>query len=612
MIVLGLFRRVGRYWKAFSFATLLLVISSIIEVSIPQVVRHTIDNYILPKYAKDKKTGEFVDITKIPRWEIEHRVYPERYYKTPKGYILSDSLFSLPYGEIVSLREDDLNRIRIMFLLLIALLVVRFISSYGWTYLGNKVAQEISHDIRMETFEHALRLPISYFNKTPVGVVLTRLTNDISAITQAYSEGFLVMFRDILMFFIALAVMFNINAKLTLLVLALIPLVLVFSYAFSVIVSRAWRNVRNLIARLNAFVQESVWGLRLIQNLGVFFEMGKRFERINDDLYKAYMRVVYIFSIFMPLTALMSYVAIAIIIWYSAGGILKNEITFGSLVAFLSYVDILFQPIREFGQRLQTIQSSVAGYEKVVAFLSEKEETFSGEGSPENTDSAIKFNDVSFSYDGEKYALQGINLDIKMGEKIALVGRTGSGKTTLLNLMMGFYIPTEGSVEVFGMDTRKWDKKLLRSLFAPVMQELTVFADTLKNNITLGYDIDYENILEELGITYILNKDYTQLSSGEKQLVAIARALAFNRPIIIFDEATSNIDALTELKIQKILKEMFVQKTMIIVAHRLTTAVIADRIVVLHSGKVVEMGTHSELMGKKGVYYNLYNLQVGV
>jgi len=177
---------------------------------------------------------------------------------------------------------------------------------------------------------------------------------------------------------------------------------------------------------------------------------------------------------------------------------------------------------------------------------------------------------------------------------------------------MGFYVPTEGSVEVFGMDTRKWDKRLLRSLFAPVMQELTVFADTLKNNITLGYDIDYENILKELGITHLLNKDYTQLSSGEKQLVAIARALAFNRPIIIFDEATSNIDALTELKIQRILKEMFVQKTMIIVAHRLTTAVIADKIVVLHNGRVVEMGTHSELMAKKGIYYNLYNLQVGV
>lgn len=612
MIILGLFKKVKKYWKAFFLATLLLVISSIVEVSIPQVVRYTIDKYILPRYAKDKKTGEFVDITEIPKWEIEQRVYPERYYKTPKGYILSDSLFSLPYGQIVSLREGDLNRIKIMFLLLITLLVIRFISSYGWTYLGNKVAQEISHDIRMETFEHALRLPISYFNKTPVGVVLTRLTNDISAITQAYSEGFLIMFKDILMFFMALVVMFNINAKLTLMVLALIPLVLVFSYIFSVIISRAWRNVRNLIARLNAFVQESVWGLRLIQNLGIFFDISERFERINDDLYRAYMRVVYIFGVFMPLISLMSYIAIAIIIWYSAGGILKNEITFGSLVAFLSYVDMLFQPIREFGQRLQTIQSSVAGYEKVVGFLAEKEETFSGGSYNLNSDIVIKFKNVSFSYDGKKMAVQNINLDVKMGEKIALVGKTGSGKTTLLNLVMGFYIPTEGGVEVFGLDTRIWDKKLLRSLFAPVMQELTVFSDTLKNNITLGYDIDYGNVLEKLGIKHILNKGYTQLSSGEKQLIAIARSLAFNRPIIIFDEATSNIDALTELKIQKILKEMFVNKTMIIVAHRLTTAVIADRIVVLNNGRIVEMGTHGELMDKRGVYYNLYKLQVGI
>ncbi|MEO0169497.1 MAG: ABC transporter transmembrane domain-containing protein, partial [candidate division WOR-3 bacterium] len=170
MIVLGLFKRVGRYWKAFLLAMHLLMISSIVEVSIPQVVRHTIDNYILPKYARDKKTGEFVDITKIPKWEIGERVYPERYYKTPKGYILSDSLFSLPYDQLVSLREEDLNRIRIMFLILITLLLIRFMSSYGWTYLGNKVAQEISHDIRMETFEHALKLPISYFNKTPLGV----------------------------------------------------------------------------------------------------------------------------------------------------------------------------------------------------------------------------------------------------------------------------------------------------------------------------------------------------------------------------------------------------------------------------------------------------------
>jgi len=200
-------------------------------------------------------------------------------------------------------------------------------------------------------------------------------------------------------------------------------------------------------------------------------------------------------------------------------------------------------------------------------------------------------------------------LEIKSGEKVALVGKTGSGKTTMLNLMMGFYTPNYGKVEVFGLDTREWDKRLLRSLFSPVIQELTVFADSIENNITFGYDLEYKKIFEKLGFSYLLEKEYNQLSTGEKQIIAVLRALTFNRPIVIFDEATSNLDAITELKIKKILMEEFSGKTLIIVAHRLATATLADKIVVLQKGRIVEVGSHRELMEMGGIYYRLYSLQ---
>ncbi len=611
MFVVGLLKRIGPHWKVFSLATVLLVISSIVEIVIPLLVKHTIDNYILPKYGKERLTGKYADITKVPKWEVPKRFLPERYYKTPEGYMTPKEIFSLPKEKIYELRSGDIKMIRLMFAVFITMLLLRFITSYGYMYLGNKVSQSISHELRMETFKHALRLPASYFNKTPLGVVLTRLTNDISAISMAYTEGFLVMFKDVFLFILALIVMFNISVKLTLLILILIPLVLLFSYMFSKIIAKAWSKVRTIIANLNAFLQESIWGLKLIQNLGIYREMGGRFERLNRELYEAYMRVVYIFGIFMPLISLLSYIGIAIIIWYSAGGILRNEITFGSLVAFLSYIDTLFQPIREFGQRIQTLQSAVAGYEKVSRFMEVKEEKFSGEKAPNDYNEVIVFEDVSFSYDGQRFAVRNISFKVHRGEKIALVGRTGSGKSTILNLMMGFFLPTYGDVKVMGLSTKVWDKRFLRELYAPVMQELMVFSDSMESNLTLGYEKEYINVLEDIGIGHLLKKKYNELSMGEKQLIAIARALIFNRPIIIFDEATSNLDSLTELKIQRILKEKFSDKTLIIVAHRLATAMLADRIIVLKDGRIVEVGTHEELLERRGAYYNLYKLQVG-
>ncbi len=490
MFVLRLIREIGKDWKTFTIATLLLVISSFVEVYIPQVVRYTIDNYVLPKYAIHRETGKFVDITKLNRWEISEKVYPERFFKTPYGYKKPGEIFSLPVEKIYEYRREDLMKIRLMFFILVIMLITRFVSSYGYIYLGNKVAQNISNKLRIRTFKHALNLPLSYFNKTPLGVVLTRLTNDISAITLAYTDGFLIMLKDIFMFFLAVFIMVSISLKLTLLVLLIMPLVLMFSYVFSKIVGRAWRNVRTLIANLNAFLQETIWGLKIVQNLGIYAPMNARFGILNEKLYVAYMKVVYVYGVFMPLISLMSYIATAIIIWYSAEGILKNELTFGSLVAFLSYVDILFQPIVEFGQRLQNLQSAVAGYEKVDGFLKEKVEISSGKSVVYNkTATVIEFDNVSFSYDGKKNAVSNIKLTVMNGEKVALVGKTGSGKSTLLNLMMGFYIPTSGEVKIMGLSTREWDKKLLRSLFAPVMQELTVFSDTMENNITLGYNL---------------------------------------------------------------------------------------------------------------------------
>jgi len=610
-VLAELFALAKPYWLPFSVAFLGLVGAAVVEVSIPQVVRHTIDRYIVPRYAPERGTGRMIDITTLPKWEVERRVLPERYYRTPEGFVKPEELFKLPKAEILRLRAEDLKAINRMFLVFLLLLVLRFVLNFSFIFLSSYVGQRIANDLRLKTFSHALRLPVSFYDRTPLGVIITRLTNDINSIVETFTGGFLNILQNTLMFFTALALMFALSVRLTLLVLLLIPVILLLSYVFAGLFAKAWRRVRTGIARLNAFVQETVWGLRTIQNLLAYDIVRRKFEEINDYLYSAYMRVVYIAGVFRPAIHFISYVAIAVVVWYSAGGIVRGDLTFGSLVAFLSYIDILFKPVQEFAQRIQTIQSSVAGYEKVKAFLSNPTEydIHKGKERGEETEDVIVFDNVHHTYDGKRWALRGISVRIRRGEKVALVGRTGSGKTTFLNLTLGFYAPVKGEVRIYGIPTTRWDIRSLRSLFAPVMQDLTIFADTIPINITLGYPLNYLEVLEDLGISYLLKKRYNELSAGERQLISIARALAFNRPIIVFDEATSNLDPITELKLQRILMEKFKDKTLLIVAHRLATARIADRIIVLHDGKVAEEGSHEELIARKGRYYELYMLQ---
>ena len=605
-----LFALAKPYWLPFSVAFAFLVGSAVVEVTIPQVVRHTIDHHILPKYAQDRETGEMLDITRLSKWDLEKRVLPERYFKTPRGFMRAEEVFRMPKEEILKLREEDLRAVRDMFLLFLLLLTLRFFFNFGFVFLSSWVGERVANDLRVRTFRHALRLPMVFYDRTPLGVVITRLTNDINAVVETFKGGFLNVFQNVLMFAAALVLMLAISVKLTLIVLLLMPVILGVSYAFAGLFAKAWRKVRTGIARINAFVQESIWGLKTVQNLGAHRSMLDRFREVNDYLYRAYMGVVYIAGIFRPAISFIRYVAVATVIWYSAGGILEGEITFGSLVAFLSYVDILFRPVEEFSQRVQTVQSSIAGYEKVKAFLKTSPEPTGDRRALSPSDGiAIRFQDVVYSYDGKRLALKGLSFDVRVGEKVALVGRTGAGKTTVLNLMMGFYLPTHGKVEVFGVDTREWDVLALRELFSPVLQDLTVFADSMAMNITFGYDLPFEDVLRDMGLGDVLGKSHSELSAGEKQLVAIARALAFNRPIIVFDEATSNIDAITESKIQRLLLEKFRDKTMVIVAHRLATARVADRILVLEDGRVVEEGSHEELLRKGGKYYQLYRLQ---
>ncbi len=512
--------------------------------------------------------------------------------------------------------------------------------TYAQIYLLQLLGQKVMQDLRMELFSHLQHLPSSYFDKTPTGSIVTRLTSDVEALGEMFTSGIITIVGDLLALLGIVAVMLWMNLALSLVTFSVLPLLIWVVFTFRRRMREAFRNVRARLANLNAFLAESIGGMAVVQLFSREKTEQTEFSRLNAAYRDANLPVITWDASLYALVETLSTVAVGLIIWYGGGEIVRQALTFGVLVAFIKYVDMFFAPIRDLSAKYSVMQGAMAALERIFHLL-DKEEAGSGSGSgigaepkpqpepafsepqPSPQPAFIEFRDVWFAYQGEDYVLKGFDLRIAKGERIALVGETGGGKTTVTRLLTRLYDVTKGEITVEGTDIRLLPLKLLRSRIGLVLQDPYLFTGTVGYNIALG-DAGAERRMAQAaavvgadrfiralpnGFQEEVRERGANFSAGERQLISFARAVAFDPQILILDEATASVDSEAERLIQEGLKGLMAGRTSIIVAHRLSTIQDADRIAVIHRGDLVEEGSHHELLAKRGLYYRLYQLQ---
>ena len=515
-------------------------------------------------------------------------------------------------------------------LFFLVLLVVRLLFSFVQVYILQYTGQRVMYDMRTEIFSHLMNLPVRFFDHNPVGRLVTRATNDVAAINEMYSAVLVYLFRDAFLILGIFAIMFQLNWRLAGLIFLLTPLLAWITFEFRKRARDAYREVRRKLAKLNAYLAESISGMRIIQLFVREPRSLHNFSAINREEYEANMRQITIFAVFQPLIGLLRAIATGIILWYGGFGVVSGTFTLGSLVAFVSYIEMLFQPINDLAEKYNILQGAMASSERIFLLLDETTERYAGQILTE-AQGRIEFRDVWFAYalnpkTDSDWILQGISFTVEPGERVAIVGPTGSGKTTIISLLLRLYEIQRGQILLDGVDIKDLELTALRSQMAVVLQDVFLFSGDILENIRLQEDgISRERAIEAAHFVQAnefireLPRGYDEevkergatLSVGQRQLLAFARAVAFNPKILILDEATANIDSKTENLIQDSIARILEDRTSIVIAHRLSTIRHSDKIIVLHKGRIVEEGAHEHLLAKRGLYYALYTLQFG-
>jgi ATP-binding cassette subfamily B protein/subfamily B ATP-binding cassette protein MsbA len=538
----------------------------------------------------------------------------------------SGRLAALSREQTVVLREGDFRGVRNVAYLFLAALLLTFVFTLFQINMMEVTSQRVMYDIRMKVLAHLQRLSLSFFDKNPVGRLVTRATNDVEVLHEMFTTIVITLLRDVFTLIGVVVLLLGLNWRLALVSFAVLPAMVWATAVFSVRIRDAFREVRVRVARINANLQESISGIRVTQIFRREAESFGRFARANHDLFRANMRQLTVFALFMPLMELASSVAIGLVIWYGGGRVLQSTLSLGTLVAFLSYVQMFFRPIRNLAEQYSTMQATMASSERIFLLLDSREMVPEPERPvrPPAVRGRVEFENVWFSYDGTDDVLRDVSFTVEPGQTVAIVGATGAGKTSIISLLERFYDVREGRITLDGVDIRDLEKSFLRSHLGLVMQDVFIFAGDIAGNIRLGNasvtdekvhevarHVNAERFIERLpgGYRETVHERGSTLSTGQRQLLAFARALAFDPRILILDEATSNIDTETEVLIQDALRKLMAGRTSIVIAHRLSTIQHADRILVMHKGKVREAGTHQELLAARGYYYRLYRLQ---
>jgi ATP-binding cassette subfamily B protein len=480
------------------------------------------------------------------------------------------------------------------------------------------IGQSVMHTIRQELFSHLLDLDMTFFNSTPTGRLVTRLTNDIQNMHEMFTSVIITLFNDFLRLGAIIILLYMMNPNLAALMTIFVPLSLIVTVSFARLARERFRAIRTQLARLNSFLSETISGISILQLFDREESSRQEFGELSEGFLYHALRQIKLFGTFMPLTEFMSSTAVALILWYGGSEVLRKQLTLGELVAFLSYMRLFFQPLRELSQKYSIVQSAMASAERIFQLLDQKSDlTLPVKPKTINSpEGRLQFNDVTFSYEKNTPLFEKLYLTIEAGETVALVGTTGSGKTSLVSLLLRFYDPEKGTVTVDGTNIAELDIRELRTLIGVILQEVLILQDTLLANIVLDTDCSrahVEKILEKTGMTRFVNKlpkgldtligeGGQELSTGEKQLLAFARVLCRNPAILILDEATAAIDTESENILEKAIADSFTGRTSLIIAHRLSTIRRADRIIVMQAGKIAEQGSHRELLEKKGEY----------